>query len=260
MVENVYRACYHLLSDYDRRMDPVDLETVTYQNACEAFAVGMHVICHRPRLLTDDRPPPKCDFPECLVSVDVPPQLSQEHMAIMALWLRWDPYTDRMAVFDVSKSPELDNRDLFEYSVDVWNERKQIIREINEDKERMEKEWWIAKMEEKLKLFVEIDQSQYPDDLKAYMDEQEGNVIPTQKRNESLNEEGLELEENQDDIYISKEEPQKQVEHVLAKSTRNEFKSRTPSQEILKRELEKIEEISNSLTYPETPNELNPRK
>lgn len=254
----MYGACYHLLSDYERRMDPVDLETVTYQNSCEAFAVGMHVVCHRPRLLTDDRPPPKCDFPECLVSVDVPPQLSQEYMAIMALWLRWDPYTDRMSVFDVSKSPDLDTRDLYEYSVDMWNERNQIIREINEDKERIEREWWVAKMEEKLKLFAEIDQSQYPDDLKAYMDEQEGNSTSSYI-NEYLNEEELEPEEYQDGIYVSKVKPQSQVELVPTKSTHNEFK-RTPSEEILKRELKNMEEISNSLKYPETPNELNPRK
>lgn len=151
LTEIVHGACHHLLSDCERRMDPVDLETVAYGNACEAFAVGLRAVCRRPRLATDDRPPPKCDFPECLVAVEVPPQLSQRHMAVMALWLRWDPFTDRMAAFDV---PAPDARDLWRYSADEWNERLRVGRTL----------------EEKLVAFGAADRSRYPDDLKAYAD------------------------------------------------------------------------------------------
>lgn len=255
LVEIVYGECYYLLSDYERRMDPVDLETVAYQNSCEAFAVGLHAVCHRPRLRTDDRPPPKCDFPECLVTVDVPPQLSQQHMAVMALWLRWDPFTDRMAEFDVSKSPESDTRDLWQYSVDMWEERNQIMRELNAEKGRIEKEWWMAKMEEKLKMFSNIDRSEYPEDLRAYIEELENNETPIYIPDEQKQE----PEEVQDDKVDSNDESQKSTEVKPAKSGHTAFE-KNPSQEIEKRQLEQMEIISNSLKYPEKPNELNPRR
>lgn len=261
LVEIVYGECYHLLSDYERRMDPMDLETVAYQNSCEAFAVGLHAVCHRPRLRTDDRPPPKCDFPECLVTVEVPPQLSQQHMAVMALWLRWDPFTDRMAEFDVSKSPESDTRDLWQYSVDMWEERNLIMRELNAEKGRIEKEWWMAKMEEKLKMFSNIDRSEYPEDLRAYVDELESNETAPYILDERTSEQKQELEEVQDDKVDSNHESQNQkpTEVKPAKSMRTAF-DKNPSQEIEKRQLEQMEIISNSLKYPEKPNELNPRR
>lgn len=169
LVEIVYGVCYHLLSDYERRMESVDFETVAYQHTCEAFSVGLHAVCHKPRLQTDDRPPPKCQFPECLIIVEVPPQLSQVYMAVMALWLRWDTFTDRMYEFDVSISPELDIRDLWQYSMDMWEERNLIIHILNEEKAQTEKEWWIAKMEEKLKVFETVDPRYYPEDLKTFI-------------------------------------------------------------------------------------------
>lgn len=259
LIENVYDACYHLLSDYERRMNPIDLETVAYQNSCEAFAVGLHAVCHRPRLRTDDRPPPKCDFPECLVMVDVPPQLSQQHMAIMALWLRWDPFTDRMAEFDASKSLESDTRDLWQYSQDMWAERNQMIQKLIEEKEQVEKEWWNAKMEKKLKLFAAQDPSNYPDDLKAYVstlkaDETE---IYTVKVSEYV--ELKEAEEHQDEVGIE-DEPQIPEEVKSTKSTIPVELKKAPSQEIEKKQQEDMEIISNSLKYPEKPNELNPRR
>lgn len=258
-MEIIYGECYHLLSDYERRMELVDLETVAYQNSCEAFAVGLHAVCHRPRLQTDDRPPPKCDFPECLVTVEVPPQLSQQHMAVMALWLRWDPFTDRMSEFDVSKSLESDTRDLWQYSVDIWEERNQIIRELNAEKERIEKEWWMTKMEEKLKMFSNIDRSEYPEDLRAYIDELENNEIVSNMTNERTVEQKLELEEVLDNKVDTNDESQKLTEVKPAKSVRTAFK-KYPSQEMEKRQLEQMEIISNSLKYPEIPNELNPRR
>lgn len=245
MVEIVYGACYHLLSDYERRMDPVDLETVSYQNSCEAFAVGLHAVCHRPRLLTDSRPAPKCDFPECLVMVDVPPQLSQQHMAIMALWLRWDPFTDRMTEFDLSMSPEMDTRDLWQFSMDAWHERGQIARQLNEDRERDEKDVWMTKMEAKLRVFAEVDRDHYPDDLKAYMDELDATLV-----------------DETDDRETRPKRPHRET--IDIKTTRsstggNDVKY-TVSQEIERRQLEQLEIISNSLKYQEKPNELNPRR
>ncbi|VVC35855.1 Cancer susceptibility candidate 1, N-terminal,Cancer susceptibility candidate protein 1,Casc1 [Cinara cedri] len=232
LVEIVHGVCYHLLSDYDHRMIPVDLKTVEYKNSCEAFAVGLHVVCHRPRLKTDNTPSPKCDFPECLVMVEVPPQLSQHYIAIMALWLRWDPFTDRMTEFDVSKSPELDTRDLWQYWEDTWAERNQILEEPNKEKERAEKEQWLAEMENKLKLFAAVDRVHYPEDLKAYIEE-------------------LEANEPGDIIDII------QSEHS------DEADEESPSQILEKKKpepLEQTENISNALKYPEKPNELNPRR
>lgn len=246
LVEIVYGVCYHLLSDYDRRMDPIDLETVAYQNSCEAFAVGLHVVCHRPRLQTDDRPPPKCDFPECLVMVDVPPQLSQQYMAVMALWLRWDPFTDRMAEFDVSKSLELDTRDLWQYSEDTWKERNQIIQQLNKDEERSKKNIWMLKMEEKLKAFMEVDRNNYPEDLKTYMDELD-KILENEQ------------EDHQSKVEI-KNEPPKVVEPETTKSIHVDNTTKTPTQEIEQRQLKQMEDISNSLKYLEKPNELNPRR
>lgn len=258
----MYGACYHLLSDYERRMDPVDLETVAYQNGCEAFAVGLHAVCHRPRLRTDDRPPPKCDFPECLVMVEVPPQLSQEYMAIMALWLRWDPFTDRMSEFDVSISPELDTRDLWQYSMDMWEERNHLLQILNEEKNQTEKEWWIAKMEEKLKAFHTVDPKYYPEDLKAYIDGLGENDTASDLIDEYTGE-GEQEPEQHEEIVDIKEELDKQEEiQIIApnKSRTNIEYKKTPSQEIKKKHLEEMEKISNSLKYQETPNELNPRR
>ncbi|XP_025199256.1 axonemal 84 kDa protein-like [Melanaphis sacchari] len=263
LVEIVYGISYHLLSDYDRRMDPIDLETVAYRNSCEAFAVGLHVVCHRPRLLTDDRPPPKCDFPECLVMVDVPPQLSQQYMAVMALWLRWDPFTDRMAEFDVSKSFEMDTRDLWQYSEDVWKEQNQIVQLINEKKERLSKKLWMEKMEEKLKAFAEVDRNSYPEDLITYLDELEKNDPSTRvcSTTNYVDNEDKERENHQDDKGDIKDELQKLVEPETTKPIHNKIDiGNTPSQEIEKRQLEQIEDISNSLKYSEKPNELNPRR
>jgi len=246
-------------------MDPIDLETVAYKNSCEAFAVGLHVVCHRPRLITDDRPPPKCDFPECLVMVDVPPQLSQQYMAVMALWLRWDPFTDRMAEFDVSKSFEMDPRDLWQYSEDVWKEQKQIMQLINKEKERSNKRLWMEKMEEKLKAFAEVDRNSYPEDLITYLDELEKNDPPTRVRsttNEIKKEdrEEKEPEDHQDETEVN-DESAKLVEPEITKSIHNKVDiEKTLSQEMEKRRLEQIEDFSNSLKYSEKPNELNPRR
>lgn len=252
----MYGACYHLLSDYERRMDSVDLETVAYQNACEAFAVGLHAVCHRPRLRTDDRPPPKCDFPGCLVSVEVPPQLSQHHIAVMALWLRWDPFTDRMTEFDVSKSPALDKRDLWRYSVDVWEERNEISRTLAEEKRRTEQRRWTTEMEEKLKVFSGVDPSQYPDDLKAYVDHLKGNDAP----NELANEEDRVPDERKNSAVDTKFKTQKLAEVNPTPATPLAELKKTPSEEIEKRRTEQMETISNSLKYPEQLNELNPRR
>jgi len=255
LVDIVYGVCYHLISDYDRRMDPVDLETVAYKNSCEAFAVGLHVVCHRPRLLTDDRPPPKCDFPECLVMVDVPPQLSQQYMAVMALWLRWDPFTDRMAEFDVSKSLEMDTRDLWQYSEDIWKQQTQITELLNEEKERTDRQLWMEKMEEKLKAFAEVDRNSYPEDLKTYLDELEKNDTYIRVRNDDIEKKS----EDQPNEQGMKDEPSKPVEPETTKSIQVDV-TKTPSQEIEKRQLEQMEDISNSLKYSEKPNELNPRR
>lgn len=239
-------------------MDPVDLDTVAYKNSCEAFAVGLHVVCHRPRLLTDDRPPPKCDFPECLVMVDFPPELSQQYMAVMALWLRWDPFTDRMAEFDVSKSLEMDTRDLWQYSEDMWKQQAQVIQLLDEEKERSNRQLWMEKMEEKLKAFAEVDRSSYPPDLITYLEELEKNdpyVCPTSDDIES--EEKLQ-EDQRNDVEI-KDEPPKPEESETTKSIQVDV-GKSPSQLIEKRQLEEMEEISNSLKYSEKPNELNPRR
>ncbi|XP_026814345.1 axonemal 84 kDa protein-like [Rhopalosiphum maidis] len=262
LVEIVYGICYYLLSDYDRRMDPIDLETVAYKNSCEAFAVGLYVVCHRPRLLTDDRPPPKCDFPECLVMVDVPPQLSQQYMAVMALWLRWDPFTDRMAEFDVSKSFEMDTRDLWQYLEDAWKEQNQITQLLNEEKERSDKQLWMKKMEEKLKAFAEVDRNSYPEDLITYLDELEKIDSSTRVRSTTndIDKEEKEPEDLRDEVDV-KDEPPKTVEIETTKSINNKADiGKTLSQEIEKRQMEQIEDISNSLKYPEKPNELNPRR
>lgn len=234
-------------------MDPIDLETVAYQNACEAFAVGLHAVCHRPRIKTDDRPPPKCDFPGCLVSVEVPPQLSQHHMAVMALWLRWDPFTDRMDEFNVSKSPALDKRDLWQYTVDVWEEQNQILQTLNEEKKQIEKQSWMADMEKKLKVFAGVDRNQYPDDLKSYVNQVEGN----DSIHADINEEQV-LVKHQS-VINTKDEPQESVEINQTKTTNLELK-KTLSEELEKRRLEQLETISNSLKYSEKPNELNPRR
>lgn len=264
-MEIVYGACYHLLSDYERRMDPVDLETVSYRNACEAFAVGLHAVCHRPRLRTDDRPPPKCDFPECLVTVEAPPQLSQQHMAVMALWLRWDPFTDRMAEFDVSGSPEMDGRDLWQYSADAWDEWNRITRELDEDRGRAEKELWMSKMREKLKGFEGVDRNHYPDDLKAYVDELEGkDGASAIAINEYMDEEEQEPEECVLDEPETKKnepsEPPSPPEQIKSIGSIRSELEKTPSQIIEKRQLEQMERVSNSLMYPEKSNELNPRR
>jgi hypothetical protein len=240
-------------------MDPIDLETVAYQNSCEAFAVGLHAVCHRPRLQTDDRPPPKCDFPECLVMVDVPPQLSQQHMAIMALWLRWDPFIDRMAEFDASKSLESDIRSLWQYLEDMWEERNQILQKFNEEKEQVKKELWIIKMEEKLKLFSAVDPSNYPDDLKAYIDELRENETEIIRENGPEYKAVQEMEERQDEVEI-KDEPQISEEVKATKSTIHIDFKKSPSQEMEKKQLEEMEKISISLKYQEKPNELNPRR
>lgn len=258
LVEIVYGICYHLISDYDRRMDPVDLETVAYKNSCEAFAVGLHVVCHRPRLLTDDRPPPKCDFPECLVMVDVPPQLSQQYMAVMALWLRWDPFTDRMAEFDVSKSLEMDTRDLWQYSEDMWKQETQIIQQLDEEKERSNRQLWMKKMEEKLKAFTEVDRNSYPEDLITYLDELEQNEIYVPSTSDDTEKKEKQPEDQRNEVKI-KDEPPKSVEPETTKSIQVDV-GKTPSQEIEKRQLEQMEDYSNSLKYPEKPNELNPRR
>lgn len=239
-------------------MNPIDLETVSYQNSCEAFAVGLHGVCHRPRLITDDRPPPKCDFPECLVMVDVPPQLSQQFIAIMALWLRWDPFTDRMAEFDASKSLESDTRDLWQYSQDMWEERNQIILAIAEENERKEKEKWLAKMKKKLNSFRGVHPKYYPDDLKAYVDELKENETDINITNVPEDEAVQEKEELQDEVEI-KDEPQI-PEEVNSTTTAPVELNLTPSLEIEKRQLEEMENIFNSLKYPEKPNELNPRR
>lgn len=233
-MEIVYGACYHLLSDYERRMDPVDLETAAYGNSCEAFAVGLHAVRHRPRLKTDNRPPPKCDFPECLVAVEVPPQLSQHYMAVMALWLRWDPFTDRMATFDV---PPPDTRDLWQYSADAWDERRQIRRALDERRTRADQQLWAARMEEKLRAFEAVDRSQYPDDLKAYVDELEARAT---REGEEESEEPM---------------PSEKIAEGRAESF-----EKTPSEEMEKRRLGRMEAVSDSLKYPEKLNELNPRR
>jgi len=240
-------------------MDPVDLETVAYKNSCEAFAVGLHVVCHRPRLITDDRPPPKCDFPECLVMVDVPPQLSQQYMAVMALWLRWDPFTDRMAEFDVSKSLEMDTRDLWQYSEDMWKQQAQILQLQDEEKDRSNRQLWMEKMEEKLKAFAEVDRSSYPEDLITYLDELEKNdpyVRPTS--DDDIDKEEIQPEDQRNGIEI-KVEPPKPVEPETTKSIQVDV-GQSPSQVMEKRQLEQMEDISNSLKYSEKPNELNPRR
>ncbi|VVC34711.1 Casc1 domain [Cinara cedri] len=233
LVNIIYGVCYDLLSDYDHRMKPVDLKTVKYNNSCEAFAVGLHVVCHRPRLKTDNTPPPICDFPECLVVVEVPPQLSQNYIAIMALWLRWDPFTDRMIEFDVSKLPVLDTRDLWKYWEDVWEERNKILMELNKEKERAEKEQWFAEMENKLKIFAAVDRNNYPEDLKAYIEEIEankaGDIIDTS------------------DITLSDYSDETEEEE-------------SSSQTLEKKQLEQTDIFSNERQNPEKPNELNPRR
>jgi len=234
-------------------MEPVDLETVAYKNSCEAFAVGLHVVCHRPRLLTDDRPPPKCDFPECLVMVDIPPQLSQQYMAVMALWLRWDPFTDRMAEFDVSKSLEMDKRDLWQYSEDTWKQQTQITQLLDEEKGRSERQLWMEKMEEKLKAFAEVDRNSYPEDLQTYLDELEKNDPSIRSTNYDIE------KEDQRKKVETNDEPSKPVEPETTKSVQVDV-MKTPSQEMEKRQLEQMEDISNSLKYSEKPNELNPRR
>jgi len=239
-------------------MNPVDLETVAYKNSCEAFSVGLHVVCHRPRLLTDDRPPPKCDFPECLVMVDVPPQLSQQYMAVMALWLRWDPFTDRMADFDVSKSFEMDTRDLWEYSEDMWKQETQLIKLLDEEKERSNRQSWMKKMEEKLKAFADMDRNSYPEDLITYLDELEQNEAYVPSTINHTEKKEKQPEDQRNEVKI-KDEPPKQVEPETTKSIQVDLE-KTPSQEIEKRQLEQKEDNSNSLKYPEKPNELNPRR
>lgn len=254
LVDIVYGACYHLLSDYDRRMNPLDLETAAYRNACEAFTVGLYAVCHRPRLRTDDRPPPKCDFPECLVTVEVPPQLSQQHMAVMALWLHWDPFTGRISEFDVSESPELDTRDLWQYSADVWDERNQVLRTLNEERER-----WTAKTEEKLKAFgggaatVEY-RSQYPEDSKTYEPRGDEDAATIKTNDYASEEEQEEPEAEQQDEIEIRDEKRDEIQSIHI-----EFKQ-NPSEEMERRQVERAEEISNSLKYPEKPNELNPRR
>jgi hypothetical protein len=232
-------------------MDPIDLETVAYQKSCEAFSVGLHVVCHRPRLRTDNRSPPKCNFPECLVMVDVPPQLSQQYMAIMVLWLRWDPFRDRIVKFDVSNSLESDIRDLWQYSEDMWEERNQILKTLNEKKEQMKKKSWNINMEEKLKLFTAVDPSNYPDDLKAYIDELRENETEIIIENILEYEAVQEMDERQDEVEI-KDEPQIPEEVKATKSTTHIDFEKSPSQEMEKNPI--------LLKYPEKPNELNPRR
>lgn len=169
LTDTVLGACYHLLSDYERRMDAADPETAAYGHACDAFAVGLRAACHRPRLRTDDRPAPRCDFAECLVAVDVPPQLSRRHMAVMALWLRWDPFADRVTEFEAVAAAD-DDRDLWQYAADVWDQRERERRKRDADRDRADRRQWAAHMEEKLVAFATVDPSRYPDDLRAYVD------------------------------------------------------------------------------------------
>lgn len=115
-------------------------------------------------------------------------------------------------------------------------------------------------MEQKLKAFANVDRNHYPDDLKAYVDELEGNDA---KGSSGLSEyadeeeqEDPEEEPPRQDQFDYKSEP---VEGKSMKSLRTEI-TKTPSQEMEKRQLEEMERISNSLKYPEKPNELNPRR
>lgn len=170
LADTVLGACYYLLSDYERRMDAADPETAAYGHACDAFAVGLRAACHRPRLRTDDRPAPRCDFAECLVAVDVPPQLSRHHMAVMALWLRWDPFADRAAQFEAATAAAEDDRDLWRYAADSWDERERERRKRDADRGREVRRQWVAQMEEKLATFAAVDPSRYPDELRAYVD------------------------------------------------------------------------------------------
>lgn len=251
LVDIIYGECYRLLGDYERRMDLIDLETALYQNSCKAFAVGLHAVCHRPRLVTDDRPPPKCDFPECLVAVEVPPQLSQQYMAIMALWLRWDPFTDRMAEFDVSGSPELDTKDLWQYSQNVWSDRERISRELDDQKRLAEKRRWEASMKQKLKAFADVEPVHYPEDLKTYVDGlAEGADYDPESQDQPVEVEHRDPDETEG----------RDAATVIPTESASAELARTPSQELQKRQLEQMEKISESLKYSEKPNELNPRR
>lgn len=200
------------MSDYERRMDAADPETAAYRQACDAFAVGLRAACHRPRLRTDDRPAPRCDFAECLVAVDVPPQLSRHHMAVMALWLRWDPFADRAAEFEAAAVAE-DGRDLWQYATDSWDQREQERRKRKADRDREVRRQWVVQMEEKLAAFAAVDPSRYPDELRAYVDGGRG--------------EGEKPEPNE-----TAESPQRPTDAV----------------------------VTDSMKYPEKPNELNPRR
>lgn len=213
LTDTVLGACYYLLSDYERRMDAADPETAAYGHACDAFAVGLRAACHRPRLRTDDRPAPRCDFAECLVAVDVPPQLSRHHMAVMALWLRWDPFADRAAEFGAVAMAE-DDRDLWQYAADSWHRRQQERRKRNADRDREARRQWAAQMEEKLVAFAAVDPTRYPDDLRAYVD--------------SGRSDGEKPEPDE-----TAESPGRPTDAAI---------------------------VSDSMKYPEKPNELNPRR
>ncbi|XP_050430496.1 dynein axonemal intermediate chain 7-like [Adelges cooleyi] len=269
LVEIIYDTSYQLLSDYELRMNQIDLETVSYQQLCDAFAIGLYAVCYKPRLMTDNREAPKCDFPDSLVSVEVPAHLSQTYMAVMALWLRWDPYTDRMLAFDVSLSPDLDDRNLHQFMADKWDAREQLKKDIEKEKAKAEKQWWMAKMEEKLKVFADVDRSHYPDDLKTYLAEKEGkstkiNVPYTMSVDEIVGDEAEEesqAEEHEDREEHTNPEPKAEpIKEIETKITSPIYIKRSLSEELEKIKFEQIEKVANSLKYLEKPNELNPRR
>ncbi|XP_050536332.1 dynein axonemal intermediate chain 7-like isoform X2 [Daktulosphaira vitifoliae] len=272
LLETVYSTCYQLLSDYERRMKPLDLETVGYQQLCDAFAVGLFAVCHKPRLLTDNRDPPKCDFPDCLVSVEIPAQLSQTYMSVMALWLRWDPFSDRMSEFDVSQLPDSDNRNLYQFLMDELNEKERLIEEINKEKTRAEHMLWLSKMAEKFKVFANVDHNYYPDDLKTYLEEIEGkplisvlteSIIDDKedgKEEESVINEEIDNESERIPHVTNTPLKENQIQKINVQLTSSIKLKKTLSAELERREIENKEKILKALKYTEKAYELNPRR
>jgi len=141
--------------------------------------------------------------------------------------------------------------------VAVLGERNQIIHTLNEEKERSNKHLWMQKMEEKLKAFAEVDRSSYPEDLITYFDELE-KVDPSIRLTSNIVKEEKKTKDRHSKIK-KKDEPSKSDKLETNKSILVDIQ-KTPSQEIEKRQLEQMEDISNSLKYTEKPNELNPRR
>ncbi|XP_034248575.1 axonemal 84 kDa protein [Thrips palmi] len=133
-------AAYRLLRRLESDLEAESLEIVRYYKACEHFKLCLWAQLMLPvasfKPDDDTRPAIQCEFSQLGVSMQLPKSLNDIPLAVRAMWVQYDHYSDRCPSYHCAELPASQRLDMLDAAEEECSVQASLREEITADLER----------------------------------------------------------------------------------------------------------------------------